>query len=195
MKLFSILIIILSFSLPAAASKKSDIGASKITIKEASNGIDLKRKRRMAIGAQAAGSLGMGGVMLELNFDPTVAISIGYGGGEGFQAVAFQGRYILGGDWLLPYAAIGYAHWATSGRSSKIETTRPNLLGERLLTDDEKQQGEFGKHLIYPAFGLQLMQLKGPYAGFSFYAEVLVLFDAFHFLAAPTGAIGMLYYF
>lgn len=163
--------------------------------KEAESGRELRTKRRAAIGVQAAGALGFGGALIELNFNPSWGFTAGFGGGEGFQAFNLQAKYVLAGEWLMPYMSFGYARWASVGKSSKITKTSPAILGEKLLNDDEKNAGEYQKNLLYPGLGLQFLQLKGEWAGSSVFAELTVLLDVGNFVAAPTGTLGFLYYF
>lgn len=168
---------------------------SRTAVKEAANGVDMRKSRRFGAGLQAAGALGFGGAILDLNFTPQWSFGAGFGGGEGFQAFKLEGRYVLSGDWLMPYFSFGYANWASIGKAGYIERTNPGYLGEKLLTATEKKEGEYRKHLIYPGFGLQFMQLNGEWAGFSLLAEFTALIDIGGFVAAPTGTISALYYF
>lgn len=163
--------------------------------KEADNGRDLRTKRRVAVGLQAAGALGFGGALIELNFNPSWGFTAGFGGGEGFQAFNLQAKYVLAGEWLMPYMSFGYARWGSVGKSSRISKTSPAILGDKLLSDDEKNAGEYQKNLLYPGLGLQFLQLKGDWAGSSVFAELTVLLDVGNFVAAPTGTLGFLYYF
>ncbi|MCC6278163.1 MAG: hypothetical protein IT289_09645 [Oligoflexia bacterium] len=163
--------------------------------KEAETGSELRKIRRVGVGAQAAGALGMGGLMLELNISPKWSFDVGFGGGSGYQAVSFSSKYVLAGDYFMPYVGLGYSHWRTTRNLGKIEKTTPSIIGEKLLSQGERDGGEFQKHILSPGIGLQFLQLKGEWAGSSLYAEITVLLEASLFVAAPTGAIGFLYYF
>jgi len=186
-------------SAPATKQKKSSSASprqsSKAPIKTAENGIELRKMRRMGVGAQAMGSLGVGGILLELALTQNWAFVGGFGGGEGFQAFELEAKYVLTGDWLMPYFALGYANWSSVGKSGPIQKTKPAILAERLLNDDEKAEGQYRKHILFPAFGLQFMQLTGDYAGFSMFAELDMLLDVGNFVAAPTASLGLMYYF
>jgi hypothetical protein len=170
-------------------------GQIKTPVKEADNGLDLRKIRRMGIGAQAAGGLGFGGVLLDLNLTSNWSFLAGYGGGEGFSALELQGKYILTGEWLLPYAGFGYSRWSSNSKGSPIQKTNPAILSNRLLNDDEKAAGEFQKNLFLTSLGVQFITLKGEWAGSSVFAELTVLLDPANLVAAPTGALGFLYYF
>ncbi|MBK9293604.1 MAG: hypothetical protein IPM57_04040 [Oligoflexia bacterium] len=170
-------------------------GKSRSAFKEAKDGVEMRKNRRFGVGLQAAGALGFGGAIMDLNFTPQWSFGAGFGGGEGFQTFKLEGRYVLTGDWLMPYFAFGYANWTSIGKADRISRTNPSYLGEKLLTETEKNEGEYKKHLIYPSFGLQFMQLTGEWAGFSLLAEFTALIDLGGFVAAPTGTLSALYYF
>lgn len=167
-----------------------------ISEKTASNGIEMRRIRRVGIGGAMVGPLGLGGANIELNFSPEASFVGGFGGGPGFQAFTMQYKRVLGGRSLLPYFMAGYSRWYGTGQSAVgRSTTTPTLLGEKLLNDSERSQKNFAVNLIYPGLGLQFLQLSGPWAGSSIFFEAVMLLDIEDFIAAPTGTIGYLYYF
>jgi len=175
--------------------KDDEVDKVRIPFKEADTGIEMRKIRRVGIGAQAAGALGMGGMILDLNMSPKWSFTTGFGGGEGFQSYMFQAKYVLSGDWLMPYLGFGFTHWASMGKTGRITRTNPSILNEKLLNDDEKAAGEYRKNMFFPSIGLQFMQLKGAWAGSAVFAEITVLFDVGNFVAAPTGTVGLAYYF
>ncbi len=166
------------------------------TSRSSSDGLTLRKERRVAIGASAAGPLGVLGANLELSFNPRWSIMAGYGTGFTYQSWTFQVKRVLAGEYLLPYLAGGIARWYTTtpGKEPISKETQPGYL-EKFLSNTEKERGEFSQVLIYPAFGLQFIQLSGDYAGLSVFAELVMLLDVGDFEAAPTGTVGMLYYF
>lgn len=161
-----------------------------------SDGISLRKERRVAIGFTAAGPLGVLGGNLELNFSPHWAILGGYGTGLSYQSWTFQVKHVLAGEWLLPYLSGGISRWYTTTTDTKPvgKDSQPAYL-ERFLTDTEKQTGQFSQVFIHPAFGLQFMQLNGDYAGLSVFAEIVMLLGIDDLEAQPTATVGMLYYF
>lgn len=179
------------------AKEESADGSEEVRqpYKEADDGLQLRQMRRVGVGVQAAGALGLGGVVLDLNFAPQWSVTTGFGGGSGFQAFEFQAKYVLSGTWIMPYATFGYSRWYSVGTSGPIGSTNPPVLGDRLLNDSERATGQFAKNLLYPGLGLQFTQLHGEWAGTSIYAELTVLLDVGDAVAAPTGALGIAYYF
>lgn len=179
----------------SAQESDEDSAQSRALFKQADTGPELRKKRRFGAGLQAVGPLGVGGAIIDLNFTPQWSFSAGFGGGEGFQAFMFQGRYVLAGDWFMPYFAFGFTNWSSFGKTGAITKSTPSYLADRLLNGDERAAGEFRKNLIYPSFGLQFLQLSGEWAGFSLFGEISALLDLSQFVAAPTGSLGVLYYF
>jgi hypothetical protein len=169
---------------------------SSLVYKEASHGLELRSRRRVGVGAVVAGPLGAGGLGLELNVSPRTSVVLGYGGGRPFQSFTFQVKRSLAGRYFIPYLAGGYARWYGNATSAAaFSDTYPAILGERFLAKDAQVSGKFSQDIIYPAFGIQYLQLDGPWAGLSFHLEGVVLVDLLDLVAAPTASLGMLYYF
>ncbi len=160
---------------------------------EFSSSYDFRAQRRAGIGFLAAGQTGLAGINLELSFTPEQAVVAGFGGGKGFQSFAFQWKRVFNARSFAPYFSVGYAHWFNSAARQKKEASDGIL--NRYLTDDERASGIFAKDFFAPAAGIQYYQLTGPYVGTSFFAEVMMLADMDRWIAAPTGAIGVNYYF
>ncbi len=163
--------------------------------KTASTGNDLRKVRRLGFGVMTAGPLGLGGLDLELNFSSRSSLLFGFGGGPGYQSWTAQYKRVLAGEWLLPYMAVGFSHWYNFEKKPGIKETSPGILEERLMSQSDKEAGIIDEYLIYPAAGVQFVQLDGPWAGFSVSLEVDVLLDLVDFVAAPTGGVGVSYYF
>lgn len=186
-----------SVSSPAAifvrGGQRQNVGESNT--KSSSDGYSMRKIRRVGIGASGAGPLGMLGANLELNFTPKWGLMAGYGTGMTYQSYTFQVKRVLAGEYLLPYLAGGVSRWYTASEGrGKIENIQPAFL-ERFMSADEKSKGEFSEILLYPAFGLQYVQLDGAWAGYSMFVEILLLVDIEDFETAPTGTVGFLYYF
>jgi hypothetical protein len=196
-KLFVILFVMSIFAHQAQAKILVEDGNSaKSTVKKtAASGLELRRLRRVGVGAAAAGSLGLGGVNLELNINSKTGFIVGYGGGSNYSAFSFEMKKVLSGEWLLPYMSFGLARWYNTQENDHIDKTGPSFLADRFMTESDRRNGNIDEFLLFPAFGLQYMQLNGPWAGHSMYAQVQILLDIGDFEAAPTGSIGYLYYF
>jgi hypothetical protein len=192
--LLVLLISMPSFSAVILEEGKTKSKKSKILPKTASDGVSLRAIRRVGVGASAQGPLGMFGINMEFNFKPTWSMLTGFGGGTGYQAFTLQAKRALYGEWMVPYISLGYARWY-SVKEGPLPKTNPPFLSERFITPEQRASGIFDEHLFYPAFGLQYFQLNGDWAGFSMFAEALLLVDLEDFIPAPTGTLGMIYYF
>ena len=154
----------------------------------------LRADRRMAVGVETFGRLGMIGFDVELNVGPDDSVTAGLGGGPGYNALSLGGKHLFGGGRFSPYLGFALAHWGSSGQG-KINGTTPGFLEDKFLTEREINSGHFAKDFLIPSLGLQMTQLEGPSAGAALFAEVLFLFDASTMDQVPTGALGALYNF
>ncbi|MEQ1875006.1 MAG: hypothetical protein ABL958_00075 [Bdellovibrionia bacterium] len=166
------------------------------TYRTHSDGLSMRKVRRAGIGASANGPLGFMGANLELNFTDRWGFGGGFGGSSNYQAFTFQIKHVLAGEWLLPYLSLGYSKWYTAGSpKGPIRETTPAFLAQRFMSDREKDTGDFAVHFLYPSFGLQYVQLTGPWAGFSVFADMVLLVEIEDFESVATGTLGMMYYF
>lgn len=167
-----------------------------VTIKSASTSEEYRTQRRFGVGLGTAGLQGLIGVLAEINFTANDAIAISFGLGNEYQTFGAKYKYSLGGAWFSPYFSMSLSRWYTAGNAKgEINKTSPSFLSKRFLSDREKQEGRFAETLLSPSMGLQYNQLKGPWAGSSIYAEVVMIFDLDDFVSAPTGEIGYIRYF
>ncbi|MCB0421502.1 MAG: hypothetical protein KDD61_10935 [Bdellovibrionales bacterium] len=167
---------------------------TRISSSSALDGLSLRQERRMGIGLATAGSVGILGLNMELNFVPELSLRTGFGIGNGYNTFHLEVRKMVSGTWFVPYLSGGFARWTGNGRTN-MEDVTPGFLAEKFLTQEEVVSGRFSQNMIYPALGIQYFQLKGDYKGSSIYAEVLMMIDLDDFVAAPTGEIGYVYYF
>ena len=160
------------------------------------SGMELRSIKRVGIGANAAGAYGIMGASLELNLTPRWSSLIGFGFSGDFQSFNFQVRRFLGGEALLPYLGFGLAYWSNNGeKEGGIRETNPGFLANQFMSEDQRRRGEIAEALIYPAFGLQYMILQGEWTGLAIHLELDLLLEVSTLEAAPTGSMGMTYYF
>jgi hypothetical protein len=161
--------------------------------KTAKDGLGLRELRRAGISFNAAGDLGLAGAKVELNLTPQWSVGAGAGGSADFRSFSFQvTRYMLGTN-FLPYSGIGIARWY--GNPGQINDSTPSVLTDTLMSDSDRRDGKVRELLITPRLGLQYLTTEGPYAGYGFFAEVVVLLDIKDLVMAPTGSLGVSYYF
>lgn len=161
-----------------------------------SRGLNFKRERKVGVGLSTAGALGFLGANIEINFTPEDSFMGGFGMGDSYQSYALQYKHSIGGSWFVPYVGGGYARWYTvTDDNGRIEDSSPGFLADKFLSNRELNTGRFDEHLFYPMAGVQYFQLKGKWAGFSLYAQVMMLVDIDDLVSAPTGEFGAFFYF
>ena len=160
------------------------------------DGLSLRQTRRAGLGVAAAGAYGIMGINIELNFTPRWSSLIGFGVSTEFQTFQFQARRYLGGESLLPYLGLGFAHWTNNGETEGgIQKTNPTYVAQQFMTEDERSRGEIAESLMYPAVGVQYLILNGPWTGVGVNLELDLLIELEAFAAVPTGSLGFSYYF
>lgn len=168
-------------------SVSSDVGTT---------GLNFRGQKKVGVGLEAAGSLGLVGVKTEINLTRIASFGGGFGLGPGYQSFNVFVKRAIGGDAFVPYVAGGFSRWYSVGdRRENISDSTPGFLAERFLSDEERRTGDFAETLIYPAAGVQYYQLSGSWAGASLYAEILFLIDLDDFASSATGGLGFMYYF
>lgn len=188
---FSLLILI---SLDSFGAKRPVISESYSTL-PARTATDFRSSHRMGLGLQAAGALGIGGLVFEVNLTRAHSFGLGWGGGSGFQSVYAEWRNYFGGEVMMPFFSLGFSKWTNNEKNGPISETTPQYLSDRLMSDFDKSRGVIDESLLFPSVGLQYVVLSGPWAGASVYAQILMLIDVRDFEAAPTGSVGSIYYF
>lgn len=195
MKYLIFSILLFSFSANALIDLTTGRSKSKYKPKVAADAYSFRNLRRVGVGAQAMGPLGMGGINLEMNFHPQWSIITGFGGGPDYQAFTLQYKMVLSGRSFVPYGTFGFSRWYSIKDRGNIDDTVPAVLGENLMSKSDKEKGRINEFLVFPSFGIQYLNLGGDWAGFSINAEVNLLFDMLDFEIAPTIGLGSTYYF
>lgn len=191
----SLSLILMSVNLQAQKVKLSDgrYNQTEYKPKTAANGLALRELRRAGVGFVAAGELGLLGAKVELNLTPLWSVSGAFGGSRDFSAFSFQAVRYMNGTNFLPYMGAGIARW--HGNPGNKSSTTPSVLADTLWNSSDKQKGRVRELLLTPKLGLQYLTTSGPYAGYGFFAEVVVLVDIQDLVMAPTGSLGLSYYF
>lgn len=160
------------------------------------NGLSFRARRKIGLGVEAAGSLGLVGAKTEINLTRIASFGGGFGLGPGYQSFNVFFKRAIGGDAFVPYIGGGFSRWYSVGdKNENISDTNPGLLANKFLSDEEKRTGSFSETLIYPSLGVQYYQLSGDWVGASLYAEILFLMNLDGFASAATGGLGFMYYF
>lgn len=179
----------------AVLVEESGRPVSRSAVKAAVDTENFKQLRKVGLGMTVAGALGVIGTQLDINFTRDTSFAAGVGLGTGYQSFSFQLKRTIGGKWFAPYFSAGFARWYTARPSPGLEETNPPFLAEQFLTSEEKASGRFGINMLYPSLGLQYNQLQGSWSGISVFAEVIMLVEMRALVSAPTGGLGLMYYF
>lgn len=155
--------------------------------------LKMRESLKVGVGASVGGSLGLMGLNLELNFEDADGVLAGFGLGPGYSSFQLAWKHAFDGDYLAPYTTAGYSRWYNSYGANGNLGNSDTL--DRILTDAERREGRFGADFVFGAVGIQYNQLSGAYAGFSAYAEVMMMAEVNRQVLVPTGAVGSIYYF
>jgi len=154
--------------------------------------LTLRENRRIGLGMGVGGTLGLYGLNIEVNFEDQNSGIAGFGGGTNYSTFNIGWKHIYEGDTIAPYTSLGYSRWYGSGGSGDYHNS---AVLDRVLSRKQKADHQFAADFLSGAIGLQYLHLRGPMAGASLYAEVLMLAEANSSSLVPTGSVGAGYYF
>ncbi|MBV2167205.1 MAG: hypothetical protein KUL82_00750 [Bdellovibrio sp.] len=158
-----------------------------------SSTLKMREDRKVGAGLSVGGTLGLAGFNMELNFEDADGVIAGFGTGPGYNSVQLAWKHAFEGDYLAPYASVGYSRWYNS-RGSSNNYGSSDIL-DRVLTSNEKKTGQFGTDFVNTSLGLQYNQLTGDLAGLSFFGELTAMWEVKRSMLLPNGSIGAIYYF
>lgn len=150
---------------------------------------ELKLKKRFGLGFGAGGGLAVLGIEADVNITSDFSISGGIGTGIDYSTFTVKGRYFIPGEWVSPYAAVGFARWWTNG--TRETQVGPSVLANKFLEPNQDLSQGFSVFLVYPAVGVQFMHVMG----LSIYAELQYLFRLFSFANGTYAGLGAHWYF
>ena len=198
MKNFVLILVLFASSLAQAKIFVDNYGRSvtKAYKKTASTSTKMRELRRVGVGLGVSGLYGTTGLGLDLNFTSTNTIQTAFGIGDRYQTFHVQYKRYIGGESFSPYVGAGYARWySAGGESSAYNSSTPKFLSEKFLTAEERLSGEFQVNMLFPSVGVQFLKLNGDWAGMGLFAELVMLIDIEGLVSAPTGGLGLYYYF
>lgn len=164
--------------------------------KTASSSSRMRELRRVGVGLGVSGLYGTTGLGLDLNFTSTSTIQTAFGIGDQYQTFHLQYKHYVGSQSFSPYVGAGYARWYSVGsEKSAYNSSTPKFLSEKFLTSEERLSGEFQVNMLFPSVGIQFLKLNGDWAGMGLFAELVMLIDVEGLVSAPTGGLGLYYYF
>jgi hypothetical protein len=136
------------------------------------------------------------GVMAELNFTPEDSVITAFGGGPRYNSFTLGWKHVWTAGSVSPYTGVSFSHWySSSRREDYFGNSNPSFLSSKILTEDEKRNGQFGRSMMIPMAGLQFYQLSGMASGVSVFAQVDFITSVEDLKPNITGSIGSLYFF
>ena len=157
-----------------------------------SSNLKLREERKLGLGTQLGGGLGMAGLDLEINIDGINSVIAGVGTGNGYGTFQVLWRRSFEGQYLSPYVTAGWSRWYNSSNATEYKNS---LILDRALNTTEKETGRFGVDFLTASAGVQYHQLSGDLSGLSFFAEFALLAAFSNPSIIPTGTLGSIYYF
>ncbi len=133
------------------------------------------------------------GAQIEFNFEDADGVLAGFGTGPGYNSFQLAWKHSFEGEYLTPYASLGYSRWYNS-RGRGDEYLQSDVL-DRVLTFEEQKSGRFGTDFINTSVGLQYNQLTSDFAGLSVFGELTAMYEVKRAILVPNGAVGALYFF
>ena len=154
-------------------------------------------EHKVAVGMTAAGSYGLLGGVLAIHFHPQWNVDLGFGGGSHFQAYGFRiKKFLLLSSQLNPYIAGGFTRWhRNQTRPFNSSNISPGFIADQFLEETERQQGIIDEKLLNAALGLQYTFLDGPWKNYGIFFELMFLLSIDDSDSAPTGSLGVNYFF
>lgn len=157
-----------------------------------SSNLKMREQRKLGLGALIGGSAGQFAGTMELNFEDTNSAKVDFGGGDGYRAFQIVWKHSFEGEYLSPYVSGGYSRWFNSSGRGDYDSS--DVL-KRVLTDNERNTGQFAADFVTASAGLQYNQLRGEYVGMSFYGEITGMYEVSKSVLVPNGSVGGLFYF
>jgi hypothetical protein len=216
MRSFKTVLLALMFTAPALAQKTSGpstitsvnevhvkqdtqiLGAAKYASSELeadshyATNLKMREERRIGVGTQVGGGLGVAGLNIEINVDSENSAMAGAGAGTGYGTFQLLWRHSFEGRYFTPYTTAGWSRWYNSDSATEY---KKSLILDRALSDEQKETGRFGVDFLTVSAGMQYQQLSGDLNGISFYAEFAMLSALRSPSLIPTGSLGAIYYF
>lgn len=151
---------------------------------------ELRRRKRLGVGASFMGRAGFVGLDAELNLTEENSAIVSVGGGPGYSGTSVGWKWTpLHGTWH-PTASMAVSSWVTDESARATGESIPAFFNSEQGSDDRTRQV-----YLVPAFGMQTMKLSGESAGAQLYVEVLLFTRIPTFDLKPLGSVGAKYFF
>lgn len=153
---------------------------------------ELRRTRRVGVGASFLGRAGFIGLDAELNLVADHSLLASVGGGPGYTGVSMGYKWTPFTSRWHPSFSAAMAGWVSESENFRDGATLPSFFRPKSgQTDDPRLRAVY----LIPAVGLQSLQLRGPGVGGMIFAEALFFVDVSTLAVQPLGSVGAKYFF
>ncbi|MCC2679296.1 MAG: hypothetical protein K0R29_1872 [Pseudobdellovibrio sp.] len=199
----NVIIALVSFGLFCSAANSEELSYQSFFSKKQNFDTDgtelyrsnyhLKQNKKFGIGLAMGGANGVLGIESQFNLDPGLALVLGMGTGPSYGTFNVQAKYSFEALYLSPYVKGGYSKWFNSG-AVKSTATSSDIL-RQIYSDKDLKAGKFDANFVVASVGAEYNQLEGELAGVNFFGEMTLLAEMQKVKVAPSGAIGITYFY
>jgi hypothetical protein len=148
--------------------------------------------RKFGLRTEMGGALGAFSLQLDLNYEPTESLFVGFGKGPGYDSFGFFLKHYFERNDLTLFNTLGYSRWYNT--SSQNDLAGSAIL-QRSLTEEQKNTQVFSLDFLAFGFGIQYSPQFNNYLGFSYFLEATFLYEYKRAKTIPTGGVGIAYNF
>ena len=152
---------------------------------------------KMAVGMATAGAYGLLGGTVAIHFHPDWSVDLGYGGGSHFNSFGFRiKRMLLMSSALNPYIGVGFNRWErNTTRPFNAADVSPGYVASEFMSEADRAEARIDERLIHGSVGIQYIFTQGPWRNYGVFLEALFLVSIEDYQSAPTGSLGLNYFF
>lgn len=153
---------------------------------------ELRRTRRVGVGASFLGRAGFIGLDAELNLLPDHSFLASLGGGPGYTGVSVGYKWTPFTSRWHPSFSMAMSSWVSESENFRDGATLPSFFRPKSgQTSDPRLRAIY----LVPAIGIQSLQIRGPGVGGMIFAEALLFTETSTFAVQPLGSVGAKYFF
>lgn len=158
-----------------------------------SSNLDLRRHKKIGVGISVGGASGALGLNSELNLDAENALVVGLGTGPSYGSFNLLYKRSLEGNYLSPYAKLGYSKWFSA--SNNTSSVGSSDILRQIFSDKDLKSGKFDTDFAISSLGAEYNQLEGEFSGVNFYGELVLMTEIKSAKMVPSGAVGITYFY
>lgn len=155
--------------------------------------LELKKHKKIGLGASVGGASGAFGINSEWNLDPQQAIVVGLGTGPSYGSFNLLYKYNFESKYLSTFAKGGYSKWfSATGNTTSFGNSD---MFKQVFSEKDLKSGKFDTDMAVAAVGVEYNQLEGELSGVNFYGELVLMTEIKTAKLIPTGGVGLIYFY